>query len=80
MDHSGRFMIQGLMVPPERGFPPDSTRPREGSIAALFYLSSQVCSLAQQSRADCNNSNFSQSALMRSTQRRACRTSLPASR
>ena len=47
---------------------------------ALFFLPSQVRSVAQQSRADCNNSHFSQSALMRSTQRRAWRTSLAANR
>jgi len=46
----------------------------------LWIASSQVCSLAQQSRADCNSSSFSKSALTRSTQRRAWRTSFAASR
>ena len=71
--------IQGSMGPPD-SFSLACTH----TTAALFdhhYLfafSSQVRSVAQQSRADCNKRHFSMSALMCSLQPRTWRTNLPA--
>jgi hypothetical protein len=69
---------------PLLGFSPQQSTLPQDLRPSVFLppsaLSFQVRSVAQQTLADWNNLHFSRSALIRSTQPRAWRTSLPASR